>query len=222
MNYHTMTLAQIATEQPAAIRVFRNYKLDFCCGGNQTLSQATQDTTIPMSDVIDELEKVACSPVGRPSELDTPELVEYIIAGYHERHRQLLPELIFLSTKVEIAHATHPECPKGMTTLLENIQRAMLEHMEKEENELFPGLSRGGAETHRALIHDLEGEHIEHGEKLEQLQAYLPAVGIPDGACATWVALINGTQQLIDELMEHVHIENNILFPRFGNTEEAT
>jgi regulator of cell morphogenesis and NO signaling len=214
MNYQTMPLSQIATEMPDAIHILRKYHLDFCCGGKQTLSEALAESTSSCDDVIHELENCKHSEERNPANMETRDLIEYITTRYHEKHRNDLPLLISLASKVETVHDGNPDCPKGLTAHLESMKGAMFDHMASEETGLFPALLSGNSDTMADAVAELSDEHDDLGSKLAELEALVNGFAVPEGACTTWVALLNGIRQLVDETMEHVHVENNILFPR--------
>ena len=218
MNYQTMPLGQIATEMPNAIHILRKYQLDFCCGGKQTLSEALAESTDSCDDVVHELEQCKQSDERNPASLETQDLIEYITTRYHERHRKDLPLLISLASRVETVHAGNPDCPKGLTAHLESMKSAMFDHMASEETGLFPTLLTGNGDTMENAVAELSDDHDELGSMLAELEALVNDFAVPEGACTTWVALLNGIQQFVTETMQHVHIENNILFPRVLQT----
>ena len=87
--------------------------------------------------------------------------------------------------------------------------------MLKEEQVLFPLMRAGGAPMIVHPIAQMRLEHDEHGERLRRLEALTGGFALPDGACPTWAALYTGLRKLVDDVMEHVHLENNVLFARF-------
>jgi len=208
------TLAEIARELPGAAAVFRRYGLDYCCGGAQTLHAAAAASGIDTAAVEREL---AALPAGEGEAPEEPlALIEHILSRYHETHRRELPELVLLARKVESVHAQHPQVPKGLAALLEHIAEAIEEHMLKEERILFPLMRAGGAPMIMGPIEVMEHEHVEHGERLRQLEALTRQHTPPADACTSWVALYAGTRKLVDDVMQHIHLENNVLFPQFA------
>ena len=210
------TLGEIARELPGASAVFRRFRLDYCCGGDQTLRDAAAARGI------DPLEVEAALAALAPAEPEAPEqpraLIDHILVRYHETHRRELPELILLARKVEARHAGHPEVPRGLALLLEHIAEAIEEHMQKEERILFPMMSAGITAMVAGPISVMEHEHVEHGERLRQLEALTRNHAPPADACTSWQALYAGTRKLVDDVMQHIHLENNVLFPRFLNS----
>ncbi|HPU20347.1 MAG TPA: iron-sulfur cluster repair protein YtfE [Alicycliphilus sp.] len=210
----SQAIGQIAVQLPGATAVFRRLKLDFCCGGHVSLDQAASDKGLDLQAVVHEL-----SALQRPSELPdlgTPtELVEHIIARYHEVHRAQLPELIRMARRVEAVHRDNPNTPHGLADALETMEQELLMHMHKEEAVLFPMLRAGGNSFVSQPIAMMRHEHNDHGEALEHLARLTNDITPPMGACNTWRALYTGLAQLREDLINHIHLENNILFPQF-------
>ena len=210
----SQAIGQIAVQLPGATAVFRRLKLDFCCGGHVSLDQAASDKGLDLQAVVHEL-----SALQRPSELPdlgTPtELVEHIIARYHEVHRAQLPELIRMARRVEAVHRDNPNTPHGLADALETMEQELLMHMHKEEAVLFPMLRAGGNSFVSQPIAMMRHEHNDHGEALEHLASLTHDITPPMGACNTWRALYTGLAQLREDLINHIHLENNILFPQF-------
>jgi regulator of cell morphogenesis and NO signaling len=208
------TLAEIARELPGAAAVFRRYGLDYCCGGNQSLRAAAADAGLDRSEIEQALARLS------PAEPEAPEetlpLIDHILVRYHETHRRELPELILLARKVEQRHAEHPQVPKGLATMLEHIAEALEEHMQKEEQILFPMMRAGAGPMVMGPIEVMESEHVEHGERLRQLEALTRNHTPPADACTSWTVLYAGTRKLVDDVMQHIHLENNVLFPQFA------
>ena len=207
-------IGQIAVELPGATAVFRRLKLDFCCGGQLSLRQASADKGLDLQAVMDEL-----STLQRPSQLPdagTPsELIDHILTRFHDVHRQQLPELIRMAHRVEAVHRGNPDVPAGLGDALEAMQQELLTHMHKEEAILFPMLRQGGNSFVSQPIGVMRHEHNDHGAALEHLASLTHDMTPPMGACNTWRALYTGLAQLRDDLIQHIHLENNVLFPPF-------
>jgi len=207
-------LGQIAVQLPGATAVFRRLKLDFCCGGQVSLKQAAADKGLDVNAVLAEL-----AALQRPSEVpgvtEPGELIDHILSRYHEVHRAQLPELIRMAHRVEAVHRYHPQVPAGLGDFLEEMQEELLAHMQKEESILFPILKAGGNPFVVQPINVMRIEHVDHGVALDKLAALTNEAQPPEGACNTWRALYAGIAQLNDDLINHIHLENNILFPQF-------
>ncbi|MFN3957189.1 MAG: iron-sulfur cluster repair protein YtfE [Tepidimonas ignava] len=212
-----VTVAAWATQVPGATEVFRRHRLDFCCGGQRSLREACAARDVDPDAVLAELQQLPRTPMQAPPST-TPELIEHILRRYHDVHRQQLPELIRLTDKVEAVHRNHPDVPVGLGNLLRQMHEELLEHMSKEENVLFPMLRAGGSAMAHMPIKVMRMEHDAHGEQLQRLRALTRDMTPPDEACATWRALYTSLSQFVDDLMQHIHLENNVLFPPFERT----
>lgn len=209
------TIGAIAATLPGATAVFRRHKLDFCCGGNVPLAQAAQEKELDLQDLVAQLQALQHDDDAEGVPSGAPALIDHILARYHEVHRQQLPELERMARRVEAVHRDHPEVPAGLALLLEHMQSELLDHMAKEEQVLFPVLRLGGHPMARHPIAMMRHEHVEHGQVLERLDALTDEMRPPVDACNTWRALYVGLGQLKDDLMMHIHLENNVLFPQF-------
>lgn len=214
-GFATRTLADIAATLPGATDIFRRRKLDFCCGGQVPLRQAAAAHGLAVDELEAELAAAAAQglPVERPD--GTTALIDLIETRYHATHRRELPELIRLARRVEAVHNDHNAAPRGITALLERMSGELEVHMKKEELILFPMMRRGGHPMIAQPIAVMLAEHDDHGVHLRELEALTNDFATPGDACPSWRALYVGTNKLVDDLMEHIHTENNVLFPRF-------
>lgn len=210
------TLADLAVTHPAASRVFGRHGLDFCCHGQRPLADACEERGLDAERVVAEIadEQGRAADLPRWDRRPIAELVDHITSHYHQRLRVELPELVALARRVETQHAEKPSCPRGLRTHLEGVHAAVLEHLAKEEQVLFPMILAGRGRTATGPIHALESEHLDHAENLEKTRQLTADLGAPEEACATWRALYLRLAQLEAELMEHIHLENNVLFRR--------
>lgn len=206
-------LGVIATEYSGATRILRAHGLDFCCGGSKTVAQACGDNTDKLLAELQGLEKFEGDDDWKVRPLN--ELIEHILKNYHAKHREDLPEIIRLARRVEQVHGYHPECPAGLADILEKLQEDLLSHMEKEEQVLFPAINESAdkdwiSNPIKVMLH----EHDEAGRDVERMDQITNNFTLPGDACNTWRALYMNTRTFIAELMEHISLENNILFPR--------
>jgi len=210
----SQSLGQLAVQIPGATAVFRRLKLDFCCGGQQTLDAACASKGLDAGAVLGEIQALQQHEAA-PEAPEPAALIDHILRRYHELHRQQLPELIRMARRVEAVHRDHPLVPRGLADHLEIMERELLEHMAKEEQILFPLLQQGG---HPMVVHPIgvmRHEHVSHGAQIERLAALTTQHQPPVDACNTWRALYAGTARLTEDLIEHIHLENNLLFPVF-------
>jgi regulator of cell morphogenesis and NO signaling len=209
------TLADLAVSHPAASRVFRRHGLDFCCHGRRPLAEACSERGLAADDVVAEIAREQSQAAEMPHWEERPirELVRHIVDFYHLRLRAELPELISLAAKVERRHAEKASCPRGLRAHLEEVHQAVLAHLAKEEQILFPMILAGRGRHAAAAISVMESEHLDHGANLEKTRQLTADLAPPPEACPTWKALYLRLGRLESELMEHIHLENNILFP---------
>lgn len=223
MNTLEQTLGSLARNIPGATAVLARHRLDFCCGGQKTLAQAAEHKQLDAEAIAKELDQL---PSQTGAEVDWSlasdvELIEHILTRYHDTLREQLPELIRLSARVELVHGGHPDCPAGLTSHLEIMQEELEAHMQKEERVLFPMISRGISGMTLAPMSMMRHEHDNHGAALSRLNHLTDSMTPPTGACNTWRALYTGLEALQLELMDHIHLENNVLFDRIEKRGET-
>ncbi|RJX32114.1 MAG: iron-sulfur cluster repair protein YtfE [Oxalobacter sp.] len=213
-------IGEIACDIPGATRVFHEHKLDFCCGGGHSLREAAAKRGADINVVTKALERLqedaSNTQNGAQDWRDaTPEaLIEHILRNFHDKHREQLPELLRLARRVEAVHGEKPGCPIGLADHLAFMEQDMESHMMKEEQILFPMLLRGIYAQSLPPIMRMRHEHDQHGDSLTRLEQLTNDITPPPSACTTWRALYAGLAQLRDDLMQHIHLENNVLFLR--------
>lgn len=207
-------IGQIAVQLPGATAIFRRLKLDFCCGGQASLREAAGARGVDLAGLEAELAGLQHRDT-RPEGPGTEALIDHILTRYHAVHREQLPELIRMARRVEAVHRDHPGVPAGLADLLEEAHGELISHMEKEEQVLFPILRSGGHPMVAHPIGTMRHEHESHGQMLARMMALTEDATPPAQACNTWRALYAGLAQLADDLIQHIHTENNILFPAF-------
>lgn len=207
-------IGQIAVNLPGATAIFRHLKLDFCCGGQMPLSEAVVAKGLSLDVVVK-----ALSALERTDDTAIPTdpeaLIAHILERYHAVHREQLPELITMARRVEAVHKGHPDVPVGLGDLLEDMAHYLDSHMAKEESVLFPLLTTGGHALADMPMKVMRMEHTDHGESLDRLLNLTNDVTPPLGACNTWRALYAGIDQFRNDLVNHIHLENNVLFRHF-------
>jgi regulator of cell morphogenesis and NO signaling len=209
------TLADLAVAHPAAARVFYANRLDFCCGGRRPFADACREHGLDPDAILDEIRRgeALSEPVTRWELAPLTELVDHIVTYYHRRLRAALPHLVDMARLVEARHGDKVSCPVGLTALLEQVQQSTFDHLDKEEAILFPAIARRvGAIAGPISMMELEHDH--HKDDLQRIRTLTSQLTPPAAACTTWRALYSGLQQFEQELMEHIHLENNILFRR--------
>jgi regulator of cell morphogenesis and NO signaling len=216
MMTSSTTLADLATTHPAAARVFYRHGLDFCCGGRRPLSDVCAERGLDANAVLTaiENEERLLDGTTRWDLEPLTVLMAFIVNTYHLRLRELLPELIYMAKKVEARHADKASCPTGLAAQLIAMQESVLEHLSKEEQVLFPLIANGQGRLAVGPVHVMEMEHEEHARDLQILRRLTTNYEPPAEACITWRALYLGLREFEEELMVHIHLENNVLFRR--------
>lgn len=214
-QWHDRRVGEIAAQLPGASAVFRRFGIDFCCQGHALLTDAVQHRNLDLEEVEGALARL--DPAAAPdAPQETVALIAHIQSRYHDMHRQQIPELIDLSRKVEMVHVNHPQVPAGLAELLQRVRGELEVHMKKEELMLFPLMRRQAAETPLSEpIRQIRHDHDEHAAFLDHVARLTDDLTPPADACASWQALYAGLAQFETDLVEHIHLENNILFPRF-------
>lgn len=211
---HDRSVGDIAAQLPGASGVFRRFGIDFCCQGHMPLADTAKRRGLDLGELETALGGLdsAAEPEA-PRETDA--LIDHIQARYHDVHRQQFPELIELSGKVESVHINHPKAPLGLAGALQQIREELEVHMKKEELTLFPAMRKQAADRLAVPIREMRHDHNEQATFLDRIARLTDNYTLPEDACRSWQALYAGAARLRVDLIEHIHLENNVLFPRF-------
>lgn len=147
------------------------------------------------------------------------ELIHFIVSRYHARLRSDLPELIALAEQVESRHGDHPACPHGLRAHLDTVYPAVIDHLAKEERVLFPMILEGYGPRSGGPVRVMEIEHDEHRTHLARIREVTHGLRAPDEASSSWQELYRRLAEFEAELSEHIHLENDVLFPRALNED---
>jgi len=222
-------IGQIVAQDYRAAAVFREFGLDFCCGGNKTIGEATIAKNVNAEEVKNALQSLDSSirKEHNYNEWSLDFLVDYIINNHHEYCRSTLPEINFYAKKVLGAHGDdHPELEEVYYELVK-LYSEMIQHLDDEEAVLFPYI-RKLVEANKNIempkasgfgmaahpISMMEEEHEEAGEAMAKIRRLGDDFTLPDDACATYRVLYENLEAFEKDLHKHVHLENNILFPK--------
>ncbi|WP_306456510.1 iron-sulfur cluster repair di-iron protein [Maliponia aquimaris] len=209
-----MTVGAVAAELPGAAELFRSKGINFCCGGNASLSAAAQKAGLLPDRLIADLQSLADA-AGREAPEATPDLIDHILTRYHETHRTELEWLIPLAQKVERVHGDHEDAPLGLSEALIALHDDLDAHMAKEEAVLFPLMKQGGNPMIVHPIAQMRHEHEDTARLLAGLEHVTHGLTLPEGACGSWTALYTGLRKFSEDLVAHMHLENTVLFARF-------
>ena len=217
------TVGDIASTVPSSVRVFQRHGIDFCCGGQTELGLACQEHGVPFAELVSDIQASALAP--QPDERDwTVEplhgLIHHIVETYHEPLREELPRLESMAAKVARVHGAKAAYLTRVETIVSSLSADLRSHMRKEELVLFPAIraiEKGLVSASMRIdapIAVMEHEHDVAGALLSELRAITGGYVAPAWACATFRALYDGLSELEAAMHVHVHLENNILFPR--------
>jgi regulator of cell morphogenesis and NO signaling len=217
----------IVNELPKTSDVFKKNRIDFCCGGNIPLSQAVTQNNLNMDSLMEELKEVYDQNGSTETNLevwtdsDSNTIIDHVISQYHRVTEEELKALSPYVTKVSRVHGdNHPELLK-VNELFYEFKKEMIEHQAKEEAVVFPLIRQladnrvVNREEAVAMIVELEKEHDHAGELLRQIRAITSDFELPLDACGTYRLVFKRLEDLEGLTFMHVHLENNILFPRY-------
>ena len=156
----------------------------------------------------------ATSPRSQWETAPLSDLIHYIVSHYHARLRRDLPALIELAAQVEREHGNDPICPRGLCRYLASMHQAILDHLAKEERVLFPMILEGYGARTGGPVRVMEIEHDDHCASLARIHELAHGLRAPDGASASWNTLYRRLAEFEMELFAHIHLENDVLFPR--------
>ncbi len=216
MEILNRSLSDIATTIPGASALLRQLDINFCNQGMVSLQQALEHKGLDPEEVAAGLAELEMTehhhddPAIDWGKEPRMKLIGHILERYHARHREQLPELIFLAAKVERVHSDSASCPSGLADLLRDMSHELESHMMKEEQILFPMLA--GGIYPNGPINVMQDEHLEHLEAINRLCSLTNNMKVPAGACNSWRSLYLGLQTLVDDLMRHITLENYFLF----------
>ena len=217
------TVADIVASLPSSVRVFQRYGIDFCCGGKTPLAAACDRQGVATADVVTAIAAAAAQPSKDDRDWTTEPLgalIDHIVATYHNPLREELPRLESMAAKVGNVHGAKASHLARLEAIVSELSAELGMHMKKEEVILFPAIRTIASGAGRpavpisAPIAVMEDEHEHAGDLLAELRAITDGYTPPAWACETFRALYRGLSEVESEMHVHVHLENNILFPR--------
>lgn len=224
------SIGHLAARCPEAVGLFEAWGIDYCCGGQQRIDEACAGIGVTVSELARELEAVQArvmSPQKSWLDAPIPDLLRFIVEEHHVYSRDELSLLERLSRKVFDAHgAHHPELAL-VSSLISELADEMLPHMEREEEVLFPYVEQLWRESEYGTaapapffghvgnpIKVMQEEHEAVGRAFARLRAASDEYDLPEEACASYALLFERLQRMEARTHEHIHLENNVLFPR--------
>ena len=219
------TVGEWVRERPARSRVFEKFGIDYCCGGKKPLLEACHEKAVDVNQVLSAIEQSDAQPHSEVidwSKRTMTELCDHIIERHHEWLRRELPRMEFMAQKVARVHGErHPEMLQ-VAQVFQELKDEMMMHMHKEEEVLFPLIRKMEETSRRPQFHCgtlsmpigvMEEEHENAGHALARMRELTHDYVPPADSCNTFRALLSTLEELESDMHEHVHKENNILFP---------
>lgn len=222
-------VSDIVIQFPKASDYFRDHKIDFCCGGKRPLMEAVEEKGLDIDQVLEELRNLAANHAGLNEgnedanhfiEMSSQELIHYIVSIHHDYLREELPAIYKNVTRVNRVHGDHDQAQ--LYVLFTQLKDELLEHTSNEEEQIFPKMvaldqSLEGSINQELYnsIGTLEEEHDKAGNILKEIREITNDFTPPINACTTYRLTYERLAELERMTYEHVHLENNILFPRY-------
>lgn len=247
-DYWKVKISKAGAEQEASIgelvkndyrkaEVFKKFGIDFCCGGKKTLSKVCKEKGIDVADVEKALNNIDIQPKGRQVNYDTWKLsflADYVVNTHHGYVKEAIPVILTYAEKVVNRHGdTHPEVIEVANHFVA-VANELTQHMVKEEQILFPyikqleaasesksPLPKNGFGTVKNPIAMMEEEHESAGGEMEAIRSKTNGYAAPEDACTTFKLLYQKLEEFENDLFAHVHLENNILFPKSIELEKG-
>ncbi|MGQ9525119.1 MAG: iron-sulfur cluster repair di-iron protein [Armatimonadota bacterium] len=227
------TLAEVAIQYPPAMRVFDKLGIDYCCGGNRPISYALSAHGVSLDVLADSIESACAAP--EPDDRDwtsasLTELADYIEAKHHAYLRSELPRLTDVIRRVlDVHRARHGHVLTPLQETFLGLRSELEAHLMKEENVLFPMIRAREADADHdihgfpieAPISVMRAEHESAAEALETMRDLTSGYSLPNDACPSFHDLYLSLQNLERDLHRHIHLENNILFPKAVSASRA-
>jgi len=223
-NYKSTNIGEIVTQDFRAAEIFKNAGIDFCCGGNQTLEQACKDKNIDTATLETELAKLentTLNALHNFNEWNLDFLCDYIVNTHHKTVLKLLPQLTAYTQKIAEVHGSHHPELVEISALFSEINKELLQHLRNEEEVLFPAIkeilksnSPASKEIIISEITRMKGEHEFAGGAMDKINVLSDNYSVPADGCNTYLAAYKLLEQFEDDLHIHVHLENNILYPK--------
>ena len=230
------TIGEMVTKDYRRAQVFKNFGIDFCCGGKKTISEVCDTKGINPEQVNQALDAIGIHAPSAENDYlkwDIGFLADFIVNTHHQYIRDNTVFITELANKVAKMHGnTHPEAIK-VAAIFTGVAEDLMLHIEKEERVLFPfikqlaNVQKNGGIMHESSfgdvsnpIHMMEAEHEQAGEAMEQIRLLTHNFKLPEDACASYTILYKMLSEYEDDLHRHVHLENNVLFPKAILAEE--
>jgi regulator of cell morphogenesis and NO signaling len=219
-----ITVGEIVANDYRAAEIFRAAGIDFCCGGKKSLGETCSEKKIDKDALmakLKELETVPNTTTHNFIEWEPGFLCDYIVNIHHKYVLKSLPELVFYTGKIASVHGLNHQELSEVASLFSQINKELLQHLKNEEEVLFPAIkevqltgSAKAKETIKSEISRLSGEHEFAGGAMDNINEITAGYLVPEDGCNTYRVTFELLHKFEDDLHTHVHLENNILFPK--------
>ena len=217
-------LGDIVTDDFRTAELFKEAGIDFCCGGKKTLEQACQEKKLNVGIIVERLEELQLlpdSPSQNYKDWSLDFLADYIVNTHHKYVLKTLPELVFYTQKIANVHGNHHTELIEVAELFGKINTELLQHLNNEEKVLFPAIKealKGNTpKTTEIILSEITRMNSEHefaGGAMDKINIMTNGYTIPDDGCNTYMVTFKLLHQFEEDLHVHVHLENNILYPK--------
>ena len=231
MSTSTQSIREIVQTQPSAARVFERFEIDLCTQADNSLDSACAELQLSVDQVLEKLANADALEHGNsfanPDTLSMERLIQHIVRVHHQCVRQELPRLAEMAQRLADKRSDRAPELKKVAELIDELRTDMFAHIQKEENVLFPFIAQMDQESivaypaahacFRSVSHPIfmmEQEHESANRIMAELHSLTGGFATPEWACATHIAFFAGLSEFEADLKQHVHLENDVLFPR--------
>lgn len=222
--FKDLEIGAIVADDFRTSKVFTDVGIDFCCGGKQSVGEACQELKIDITELEQKMDVVKSEPINQSlnfKEWELPFLIDYIVNTHHKYVTKALPELVFYTAKIADVHGENHAELIDIAAKIAAVNTELKQHLKNEEEVLFPAIKSilvNPTDEIKTVINSeikrMLGEHDFAGGTLDEINRITAGYKTPDDACNTYQVAFKILQQFEDDIHVHVHLENNILFPK--------
>lgn len=223
-SYENALLGELVTDDFRVAEIFKHAGIDFCCGGKKSLEQACKEKNIDLKSIEEEIRAIGKAPALSNinyKEWEPGFLADYIVNTHHKYVLKTLPDLIFYTKKIASVHGLHHPELIEVARLFEEINKELLQHLQKEEEVLFPAIKsvvqNNTIELQSVISSEITRMSKEHefaGGAMDKINEITGGYKVPEDGCNSYQVAFKMLKQFEDDLHIHVHLENNILYPK--------
>lgn len=221
---NTKTIGQIVADDYRAAEIFKKAGIDFCCGGNKSLDTVCSEKNLNTNLLESQLKELELTSPGQQHDFknwDLAFLADYIMNTHHKYVLKTLPDLVFYTQKISQVHGENHSELNEVASLFTEINRELLQHLKNEEEVLFPAireaLKTDSQESRKTILSEITRMSDEHefaGGAMDKINVITKGYKVPEDGCNTYHVTFKLLEEFEDDLHIHVHLENNILYPK--------